>query len=94
MYVSYAAPEHSDNSPPPLPPRLHNVSYTDLMRWNVGLVLQRDQRFEPIPVFWLDRLVGAVAGMSGDLDAQYNTWRQRCKALNYYNLPEDARREW
>ncbi|PNW76059.1 hypothetical protein CHLRE_12g549200v5 [Chlamydomonas reinhardtii] len=75
----------------PSAPQLVAVAMLELRQLNAEMLMMNQQPHEPVPVFWLDRLVGEVTGMQGRAAAAYDTWRQRCRALRYEELGEYER---
>ncbi|EFJ52693.1 hypothetical protein VOLCADRAFT_102669 [Volvox carteri f. nagariensis] len=78
-----AAPLSAGNTVP------HAVRHADLVSLNAESLLLRPQR-EHMPIFWLDRLV-EVPDLGGEAARVFTSWRQRCLALRYLDLPEDQR---
>ncbi|KAG2433908.1 hypothetical protein HXX76_008260 [Chlamydomonas incerta] len=72
-------------------PQLLAVSLSELRQLNVEMLLMNQQPHEPVPVFWLDRLVAEVTGMEGRAATAFETWQQRCRALRYNELGEYER---
>ncbi|GLC34855.1 hypothetical protein PLESTM_000247200 [Pleodorina starrii] len=68
--------------------------YDQLLRLNTERLLHQPFQRDPIAIFWLDQLVGAVHGMAGVAGRVYDTWRERCRVLRYYDLREDERSDW
>ncbi|KXZ51952.1 hypothetical protein GPECTOR_11g76 [Gonium pectorale] len=68
------------------------VAYKDIVTANAESILQRLQR-EHMPIFWLDRLV-EVQGMEGEAGQTYKRWYDRCRALQYLDLPQNERERW
>ncbi|KAG2452261.1 hypothetical protein HYH02_003285 [Chlamydomonas schloesseri] len=82
----------------PLPPggagdKLHEVAYADLMAASAEALL-RSHAAEHVPILWVDRLVGAVSGLPDDVAKVYGNWKSVCRALHYFNLQPDQRRDW
>ncbi|EFJ42558.1 hypothetical protein VOLCADRAFT_97349 [Volvox carteri f. nagariensis] len=69
----------------------YEVQQVHLLLLNSEVLLQQLHQHEPVTVMWLDRLVGAVQGMADTTEQTYNTWKQRCRALKYFDLPEYER---
>ncbi|KAG2424443.1 hypothetical protein HXX76_014496 [Chlamydomonas incerta] len=95
------------SAPPPAPGAalLHAVQYGELLELNAEALLQGGVGAggggaggggpePPVPVLWVDRLVGGVAGLRGEAADLYGNWTKACRGLHYYDIPERDRTNW
>ncbi|PNH03142.1 hypothetical protein TSOC_010841, partial [Tetrabaena socialis] len=78
--------------PPPFNTAFQKVSFNDLLGLNAEMVMH-NLNFEYGNPLYLDRLV-EVEGLRGRPEKTFNEWKDRCRALHYYELPPDVRSRW
>jgi hypothetical protein len=82
--ASFYVPCQGSQPPSPSPGKAGvEVAASDFLAWNAARALA-PQPGEPVPILWLDRPVAALTGLSGSAAEAYGRWRDRCRALQYY----------